>query len=290
MPDLGELDTSLQALADHGARSAHALPAADVRGRGSRRRQRRLGGMALAVAAAVAAGVVAAGAFLPGHGDQAQPAVTSTATTRALPPAVLPDGLQLAPYNGTTGWQAAATPAGEDRDDPTSVCQRSTLAALGAIDVRLRTYRTTAPLKSGEVDTQPLALRPTTRIAVAEFPDAATGRTAFAKVQDWVRTCPAHLAQTRRVQDPAKVITPYSSLDVAGGFGETYLVSYSGDPADPAFDNAAWIDGTAVGISPYGDRLVLVSQRSLGQDYDYLDPANAPISRVLSVALDLIGT
>jgi hypothetical protein len=135
-----------------------------------------------------------------------------------------------------------------------------------------------------------LAQQPTTRIAVAEFPDAASGRAAFAKVQDWVRNCPAYLAQSWRVQDPAKVITPYSSLDVAGGFGETYLVSYSGDPADPAFDNAAWIDGTAVGISTYGDRVVLISQRSLGQDYDYLDPVDAPISLALGIALDLIGS
>jgi hypothetical protein len=198
MPDLDELDTGLRALADHGG------------GRPGRRRS------------------VPAGPQRPSAA-----AVTSTATTRALPSAVLPDALQLAAYNETTGWQTAATPAHEGQDDPTSVCQRSTLAALGAIDVRLRTYRLTAQPNSGEVDTQPLALRPTTRIAVAEFPDPASGRAAFAKVQDWVRTCPEHLAKTWRVQDPAKVITPYSSLDVAGGFGETYLVSYSGDPGRP---------------------------------------------------------
>ena len=99
MPDLNQLDLDLRALAEHGARSARGLPAAHVRRRGTRRRGLRLGGSAVTAAATVALGVVAAGAFTAGDGGQGPPALRATASSRALPPAVLPDGLDLGGYN-----------------------------------------------------------------------------------------------------------------------------------------------------------------------------------------------
>lgn len=288
MPDLDQLDPDLRALAEHGARSARALPAADVRRRGTHRRRLRIGGTALTSAAAVALGVVAAGAFTARDGGQGPPALRATASSRALPPAVLPDGLDLGGYNEFTGWATAATPARERPADPTSVCQRSTLKQLGAVDVRLRTYRLTGQLQPGQTAEQPESLRPTTRIAVAQFPDARSGRAAFVTMQDWVRTCPERLAATWRVTNPTRAVGAYSAVDDAGAAGLTYLLTYSGH--DAAFDNASWLDLTAVGVSSYGDRVVLISQRNLGEDYDYIDPDTAPITKALSTALGLIGS
>jgi hypothetical protein len=235
----------------------------------------------------VALGVVAAGALGSG-GGQGLPALQTPAPTRGLPPAVLPDGAQLSGYNDITGWATASTPPHELPADPTSVCQHSTLKALGATDVRLRTYRMTVRLQPGETDEQTEALRPTTRMAVAEFPDTESGEAAFGTLQDWVRTCPARLAASWRVNDPTKVVGPYSSVEDRGAVGDTFLLTYSGD--DAAFDDASWFDLTAVGISSYGDRVVLISQRNLAQDYNYVDPATAPITKALATALSLIGS
>ncbi len=287
MPELDELGPGLRALADHAAGAARGLPPGTLRGRGDRRRRVRRGAVALAASTAVLLGVAVATTALPGGDDTGLPTTTTTTDgPPALPGSVLPPDTELAGFNEITGWAATAPSRGEDPADPTSVCQRDTLGSLGATEVRRRGYAMTVELEPGQVYEEPAEdLRATTRVAVAQFPDAATGRAAFDTVQDWVRSCAEHLAGTYRVADPAEKTPVYMSVDRPEGHGTSYLVTYRGSADEEAFLDGVWIDGTAVGVSADGTRVVLLSQRQVAQDYNYEDPAAAPVSLALEAVL-----
>ena len=278
MPDLDELDSDLRVLADHGARSARGLPSADVRHRGARRRRLRLGGTALAAVAVLAAGALVAGELAPGGDDGGLPATTTTTPDTGLPSAVLPAGEDLLGYNEITGWATESSSATEDRQ--VSVCQASTLTALGATSVRLRAYVGTVQLEPGTVSD---GLPPSrTDVVVGEFPDAFAGQAAYDTVLGWVQGC-ATDGRTAWGSGAGKPVQPFGTVTAPGGTGQTFLVLYDEEPAvDP---DMKILDAHGVGISADGTRVVLLSQRYLTSEYHY-EPADAPVTQALTEVLD----
>lgn len=110
-------------------------------------------------------------------------------------------------------------------------------------------------------------------VVVGQFENAAAGHAAFETISDWVRDC----AWDGRGLDGSSTspVPTFSAVDGADGQGWTALIVYEEEPAaDP---DAAVFDAHAVGLSADGTRVVLVSERILGQDYN-APPDEAPIT------------
>lgn len=269
MPELEQLRHGLQEVARHGADAARALPPTEVRRRGRRRRQVRMTGAALGLAALVGAGVAVAGL----RGDQ---------VTTAPPAGPLLDGSALPasmpfdrdPDRGVT-WEAATTSTHEG-GEPVSVCQQGSLRSLGAESVLVGTYRWVVELEPGEV-LGPSTSDPELVVAIGQFAGAAEGRRAYAQLGTWLQECDAGGEPVRRYSTVA------AELDAGTAQGWTALLTYEERP--PVDPDSLIFDGQAVGLSADGTRVVLVSERTLGQDYNWL-PEEAPITLRLQAVLE----
>lgn len=273
MPDLDRLDTDLRTLAADGARAARALPASDVRRRGARRRTTRRAGTAAAALVLVAGAAVA----VSGTGGKVQ---TAPPAAPQLPATVLPEQMTFLADSPDLRWTADSA---TERDRRVSVCQRGTLTSLGATDTLTRSYTWEADLGPGEVaDTS--RPQPQLDVLVGQFADVGDGRAAYRTVSGWVEDCRAagRLAGT----SDTGPVERFSTVEDGGAQGWTAILTYEEEPAYSPDDIV--FDTHAVGLSADGTRVVLVSERLLGQDYN-ATPEEAPITVRLRQVLATMG-
>lgn len=177
----------------------------------------------------------------------------------------LPTGEELPGYGELTGWRTTSTAPG-DGQSTVSVCQQSSLAGLGAVDVWKRDYDRTNTYPPGTTP-DPDAAPGHTGISIAQFDGPAAAQDAYAEVLSWIERC----------EGDGRKLTPLGPVTAAGGSGETFLLFYPVPGSDLSV-----IDGQAVGL--VGSRIVLIAQTSQGMDYNY-EPGQSPIAGALGAAL-----
>jgi hypothetical protein len=283
MPDQtpDPLETGLRSLATSAAQSVHGPAPEEIRRRGTRRRRVRVTAVAaLSTAAVVAVGAVAFGVDRDLTGEPQLPATQETTVppTPDLTPlseANLPTAEDLPGFNELTGWEAILTfPDAEQ--SMTSICEQSSLANLGAVEAWGRDYTQTTdypPNTSPDPDEVPGS----TGIVVAEFADDSGAEEAYEQLRTWIEECPGG--------------PPTPLGDIAGpqnSRGETFLLTYGKSTVNPMYPKGVGYPGTDVidaqGVGIAGNRIVLVVQTELGQDYDYPD-GGSPIEQALTIAL-----
>ena len=283
MPDQtpDPLQRGLRSLASSAAQSAHGPAPAEIRRRGTRRHRLRITAVtALSTAAVVAVGAVAFGADRD-IGREPVPPATQDTTVPAPPVAApltdanLPTAAELPGFNELTGWRTTSTTPG-DRQARISICQQSSLADLGAVDVWSREYRQTTDLPPN-TDADPNAVPGYTGILVAQFTDQDAAADAYEQVATWIEDCPG---------GPP---TPLGEVVRAQNWGgDTFLLTYPKGTVNPAYPDEVGYQDDAVldtqGCGIAGSRIVLVVQTQLGQDYDYA-AGKSPIDGALDTAL-----
>lgn len=187
----------------------------------------------------------------------------------------LPTADELPGYNEQSGWEETNTYPG-DGQAPVSICLQGGLSGLGAKQVWTRLYRATFDSRAGTTP-DPAAPEFETGLSIAEFADETAAAEAYATVEQWVLDC---ADCTRASGFPDAGGEQPVPAEVEGGKGFTRLVYYGPAPGDIA--ELSWIDAHALAV--VGDRLVLVTQRSIGQDYNYPD-GPSPIEGTLAAAL-----
>jgi hypothetical protein len=192
----------------------------------------------------------------------AAPTPTETATTEAATGGLsgrLLAAADVPGFNDEFRWKAGAT---DDREPRAlfGTCQRFAITSVGATDVAHRTFLPAGPGAGPD----------TAGELVAEFPDTATARRAFAVLRSWRQQCADRLPARGKVGE-------LQDVSVDGGTGGWYLLTY------PAKGNAddAYFD--AQGMTVVGTRIAMVSMRLLGQDYDY-EPGQEPMVAALQHA------
>ncbi len=188
-----------------------------------------------------------------------------------LTAADLPDAAELPGLNEQSGWRETSTTPG-DGQSTASMCQQQTFAGMGADEVWRRDYTMTndeAPGTQPDPDTDVAS----TVLVAAQFRDVQKALRTFALLRLWIAACDPEPYEETSVNELGEI-----SADL--GEGTAWLLIHTPVEGDP---DAGLFDGTAVGVS--GDRVVLISQTSVGQDYNY--PAGeTPIAGALAAALD----
>jgi hypothetical protein len=283
MPDQtpDPLETGLRSLATSAAQSVHGPAPEEIRRRGTRRRRVRVTAVAaLSTAAVVAVGAVAFGVDRDLAGEPQPPATqeTTVPTTPDLTPlseANLPTAEELPGFNERTGWETTLTfPDAEQ--SMTSICEQTTLANVGAVEAWGRHYSQTTnygPNTSPDPDEVPGS----TGIVVAEFADESGAEEAYEQLRTWIEECPGG--------------PPTPLGDIAGpqnSRGETFLLTYGRGTVNPTYPKGVGYPGTDVidaqGVGIAGNRIVLVVQTQLGQDYVYAE-GESPVEQALTIAL-----
>ena len=263
MPDRGEVHepdlSGLRSIATQAARQARGLPADEVRARGTRRRHRRIAGTS---AAAGLTAAVLVGVAMNFGGDllrtEVPPVAPSTMQpTEAVPgmdATVLLPGQDIATPSRLVAWKAVGTYPGEG-SSPVSICQRGTLLGLGATQVWRREYRMTP--RSTRSPGPPAG---TMTLAVAQFDDAVSARSAYDQIRGWIDNCQA--VGPNNVEAHKIKVEHADVVDVGTGEGIQQMVTYKPVPGDPY---SAYLDQHGLAVT--GDRLVLFSQITVGQDW-----------------------
>ena len=278
MPDQtpDPLQRSLRSLASSAAQSAHGPAPSEIRRRGTRRHRVRItAAAALSTAAVLAVGAVAFGADRDLGREPVPPATQETTVPTATPltEANLPTAEEL-PGDQITGWETTATTP-DDGQAMISICQQSSLADLGAVDVWSREYTQTTDYPPG-TSPDPDAVAATTGILVAQFADEGVAADAYEQLRTWIQECPGG--------------PPTSAGEIARApnwAGDAFLLIYPKGALNPDYPKEVGYkeDGVfdAQGVGVAGNRIVLVVQTELGQDYNYDD--TSPIQEALDVAL-----
>ncbi len=187
-------------------------------------------------------------------GDSAgDPGTASSSASAAVPETALLTAAEVPGFNQDYTWSAGETGTTEPPDG-FGTCQRAGLTSLGATAVAVRSYRPVAGADDRAAE------------LVAQFPDEAAARRAYARAVGWRARCADRLA---RKTSPR--VGPLRAVGVPGGTGGWYLLTYGPVPGDP---DSAYFD--AQGLAVRGSRLVLVSMALAGQDYDY-PPGHEPM-------------
>lgn len=247
---------NLRDLADAGRAHAHGLPAEQVRALGARRHRRRT---IATVAAASLAVVVFAGGALTAVGrfvtatTPPQPAGTEAPQVVPSPDPTLPRSVLLAPdqtwYHERDDFRVVSTVHGEG-DGYVSVCQRDTMAALGAVDVWRRDFA----FRQGS--------GPVIRSAALQFADERTAAAAYDRLGRWAAGC-RQAVRTRgfeRFSDRGRWYAPASGTSFRTGM--TY-----GPVEGDQFGEMAYFDDQGLVLA--GDRVMLVTLVVPGQDYNW---------------------
>jgi hypothetical protein len=165
-------------------------------------------------------------------------------------------------FNDGFRWKVGATRSREPRT-LFGTCQRFAMTSIGATSVAHRTFLPAGPGpgtdRAGEL--------------VAEFPDAATARRAFAVLRSWRATCSDRLKSRHRVR-----IGNLQDVGVDGGTAGWYLATYGPVPGDR---DAEYFD--AQGMAVVGGRIAMMEMILAGQDYDY-EPGQEPMVAALQRA------
>jgi hypothetical protein len=193
----------------------------------------------------------------PASATPTTPAKTSPAAAPAadLAPQLL-DGRRLPGFNEQYRWRTATTDNREPRR-PFGTCQRFAMTSVGATSVAVRGFEPVIKEAVGHDSAGEL---------VAEFPDTATARRAFAVLKSWRKQCADRLARHR-----SKRIGPLQEISTPGGSGGWYLLNYGPVPGQP---DLHWFD--AQGMAVVGKRIAMVEMILEGQDYTY-DTGREPI-------------
>ncbi|MDQ4008105.1 MAG: hypothetical protein M3211_08445, partial [Actinomycetota bacterium] len=155
-------------------------------------------------------------------------------------------------YFETGDFEVTDTVRGEG-DAPVSACQRDRLGAqgLGALEVWRRDF---AFKDGGDLRM---------RTAVLQLEDAASAQQAYATLRSWVEGCEPTLLEQRG----------FERADVRGdwyatgpGQQEFTVFTYGPVPGDE-FEELAFFDGTGIAVA--GTRVMLVSMRVPGQDWNW---------------------
>lgn len=195
------------------------------------------------------------------------PPVTATPVDAPLSGDNLSTAAELPGYNDITGWKTTSTAPG-DGQAAVSICQQSSLAGLGAVDVWKRDYTSTIDYPPNTTP-DPKAVPGYTGISIAQFADDGSAQDAYDEMRSWMDEC----------SGDGRSVSRLGSVTVAGGSGKTFLVTF---PAGAGNRDESVIDGEAVGL--FGSRVVLIAQTSRGKDYNY--PAGqTPIDGALQAAL-----
>jgi hypothetical protein len=163
-------------------------------------------------------------------------------------------------FNQEYRWTKGGT-SGSEPEEPFGTCQRFSMTSVGATDVAVRDFR---PATAGAEDSA--------GELVAEFPDSMTARRAFEVLKSWRAKCASRLEGYDRAD-----VGRLEGVDVPGGTGGWYLLSYGPVPGDP---DAGYFD--AQGIALVGSRIAMVELVAVGQDYNYepgQEPAVAAVQR-----------
>jgi hypothetical protein len=169
-------------------------------------------------------------------------------------------------FNAEFRWVEASTSSREPRT-PFGTCQRFDMTTIGATGVVLRTFRP----KVAEAGDQAGEL-------VAEFPDSTTARRAFAVLKSWRAKCADQLKRYDRSD-----VGGLEDVDVTGGTGGWYLLTYGPVPGDP---ESQYFD--AQGMAVVGSRIAMVELIAPGQDYNY-EPGQEPMVAAVQRAADKLS-
>lgn len=209
----------------------------------------------------------------PAYSSSVAPGLPSTASSATTPPAssaapsdtplvdrLLPTGL-VPGLNAQWVWQDGDT--GQPTADPFGLCAQTApgadLSSIGASAVVARTY-------FPPDDSDDLAAE-----QIAEFPDSATARRAWAVLGSWHRRC-------GRTLDPARHlhVGRFASTPVQQGSARWYLLSWQPDGEETGrFE--------AFGMVLSGTRIAVLRMDHSGQDHDY-PPGEDPMVGMVTAA------
>lgn len=275
MPDQDPIDRLDRFAADIGAGalvSYDTRDARDARGaraRGDRLRRRRRGLVATAAAALVAA--VAIPLAVGGGDDDADLVTGDPVRSPALSRADLMTDDDTV-YSDGADWTVEP---GSAREDDAFRCARAGLDTLGA--TRRLSQRYLLDGQAPDAGDTPLLTE-----TVAAFPDAATAAAAMRTVDGWFTSCAEQVSVYGDVDVPSST-TPVDLTEV-GGDVEGRVVTMTFGPAprdvDPAGDSSFFAE---LGVVRNGERIAVLSQTVLGQDYNFASGAT-PVARMLGPA------
>ncbi|KAA1427256.1 hypothetical protein [Nocardioides antri] len=238
------------------------LPASEIRARGDRIRRRRhivVAGASAAVVAAVAVPVVAL--TIGGGSDDkpelapsptiSDPVATAPLTTENL----LTGEDAVYPTGGMVDWVESDTYPG-DGQAAFSPCAQQSLDGLGAEAVLRRDFEFVVT-ETNEVDGTNYLNE-----VIAEFPSAADAEAAYAEIKEWHVECLPPGADRYDAGDFAAVPVGVE------GTAEVQLSTYRpvDESLDPTGDLGYFLE---TGLVLSGDRVAVLSQSIVGQDYNF---------------------
>uniref|UniRef100_UPI0018E5040B hypothetical protein n=1 Tax=Desertihabitans aurantiacus TaxID=2282477 RepID=UPI0018E5040B len=224
---------------------------------GDRRRVRRrqvVGGVAAVAVLAVGAGVLVAQVLGAPPSQPIAPSPAVTARPAPGPGDRLEDAEvpRLEDFEWSEGVTFDGYRASVVDDVEISRCQQAGTGSLGATDTRLVEV-------SSDV---------TAAAVVMAFPDEAAAGRAWATLQRWGEECGSTLEQ----EGTPPVVGP-DPLDVPVPRGRAGYVSVAVDAGDEA---GLWVD---YGTTQVGDRVVLATFESVGQDFSWDAEPGGPVGQ-----------
>ena len=238
----------LRALASAGRTHARALPAEQVRALGARRHRRRV---VTTVAVASIAVAVFAGGVVTAANDLVRTSTRQPADTPTMSRSVLLRAEQTV-YHERGDLRVAETVHGEGNGF-VSVCQRDSLASLGAVDVWRRDFEF------------PQGGDPVLRTAALQFPDAATAAAAYETLGRWADDCGG--AVRSRGFDSFSDRGRWYGVAAGNGVARFRSGMTYGPVEGDRFGDLAYFDDEGLVLSD--DRVMLVSLVVPGQDWNW---------------------
>lgn len=266
------------------------LPADEVRRRGDRIRRRRRTAVAAGSALAVAAiAIPIALATTGGSPDRIDPAPPPTTPTQAEKASTLTEAdlmtdgdTEYFPDDDSLDWYVANT---HDDDSATvNPCQQAGFDELGASSVLMRDFVLAGPeSEGGEADGDAYLNE-----VVGEFASPDAAQEAYQNIADWYADCQPEGA----VDVDARPFEP-ASIGVDGD-AQISLTTYGPPDADPGTqydegdrEDFGWWMETGLVVS--GNRVAMLTQLILGQDYNWLpEDGGTPVERMLPAAAERI--
>lgn len=191
----------------------------------------------------------------PDQTDEPDATPPGRAGEPAGPAGALLTAEQLPGFTEAFDWTVAETRDREGRKT-FGTCQQFALTSIGASRVVVREF---APAPGSGARSQASAGE-----LVARFPDSMTAKRAYQVLLSWHDGCAEQLADYRDTDvGPVQQV----ELETGAATGFWYLLTYG--PAEAP--DTAYFD--AQGVARAGRRIVALSMRVQGQDYDY--PAGA---------------
>jgi hypothetical protein len=215
------------------------------------------------------------GTATPTDGSTPSGSGTGTATGEPAPTTPAPAGLKgrllsagaLPGFNPGYRWREGPTTP-ESPSSSFGTCQRFAVTSIGAERVLVRRFRPAGPGAAADRAGEP----------VAQFPDPATARRAYAVLAAWRGRCADRLTERTRPR-----VGALQDVPVDGGTGGWYLLTYGPVPGDR---DARFFD--AQGMAVVGARIAMVSMVLAGQDYTYR-AGREPMVQAVQRAAQLLG-